>query len=115
MNVLPQIKTDDELYVLLREGKIGEFNKRIAAGEECDLTNCDFRGLDLRHLEAEGLDLSGAYFRSADLRGVNLSAAQLGGASLHEARVAGVLFPDGLPPNEILMSVQLGTRLRNVA
>jgi len=115
MDVSPQIKTDDELYVLLREGNITEFNKRVAAGEACDLTNCDFRGIDLRNIAADGLDLSGAYFRSTDLRGVNLSGAQLGGASLHEARVAGVLFPDGISANEILMSVQLGTRLRNVA
>ncbi|MEZ4651600.1 MAG: hypothetical protein R3E97_22930 [Candidatus Eisenbacteria bacterium] len=44
MSAVPQIKSDD-LYQLLREGQIGEFNRRVAAGEECDLTDCDFRSL----------------------------------------------------------------------
>lgn len=111
MSALPQIKPD-ELYQLLREGRIDEFNRRIAAGEECDLTDCDFRSLDLRNWEARGLDLSGGYFRNADLRGTDLSQCRIDGASFHDARVAGVLFPAGISADEIVMSVSLGTRVR---
>lgn len=111
MSALPRIKTDG-LYQALREGHIEDFNRRSAAGETCDLTHCDFRSLDLRGWEAHGLDLSGGYFRNADLRGVDLSSCRLDGASFHDARVAGVLFPSEIGASEILMSVQLGTRVR---
>jgi hypothetical protein len=36
----------------------------------------------------------------------------MGGASLHDAKVSGVLFPADLEPQEIMMSVALGTRMR---
>jgi uncharacterized protein YjbI with pentapeptide repeats len=102
----------DPLYVLIREGRVDEFNRRKAAGDRCDLRNCNFRGLDLRELEPAGLDLSGAYLRQADLRGLDLSKARLEGASLHAAHISGVLFPPELEPAEIEMSVRLGTRMR---
>jgi uncharacterized protein YjbI with pentapeptide repeats len=102
----------DPLYLLIREGQVEDFNRRKAAGERCDLRNCHFRGLDLRALDPTGLDLSGAYLRQADLRGLNLSKTRLEGASLHAAHVSGVLFPAELSPDEIEMSVRLGTRMR---
>ncbi len=108
----PQIKSENKCYGLLRQEQVGEFNKMAAAGEAGDLTNCDFRGLDLRQLEADGIDFSGCYFRSSDLRGIDFSGARLDGASLHAARIAGVLFPPEFSPAEIQMSRELGTRLR---
>ena len=107
----PAIKADP-LYQLLRAGKVEEFNARRAAGETCNLTGADFRGLDLRGLDAAGLDLSNSYFRQADLRGVNLGTAILHGASLHGAKISGVYFPVDLSADEILMSLEHGTRLR---
>lgn len=107
----PAIK-DDPLYQLLRDGKVGEFNARRAAGESCDLTGTDFRGLDLRGLDAAGLDLSNSYFRQADLRGVDLSSANLTGASIHGAKISGAYFPADLSAEEIIMSLEHGTRLR---
>ena len=107
----PAIKADP-LYQLLRAGKVEEFNARRAAGETCNLTGADFRGIDLRGLDAAGLDLSNSYFRQADLRGVNLSTAILDGASLHGAKISGVYFPVDLSADEILMSLEHGTRLR---
>lgn len=107
----PVIK-DDPLYQLLREGKIDEFNKRHAAGEACDLTSTDFRGVDLRGLVADGLDFSNSYFRQSDLRGIDLSTAKLLGASIHGAKISGVFFPADLAPEEILMSLEHGTRMR---
>ena len=108
---IPVIK-DDPLYQLLRAGKTDEFNQRRKAGESCDLTGVDFRGLDLRGLDAEGLDLSNSYFRQADLRGVNLGSANLAGASIHGAKISGVYFPVDIAADEILMSLEHGTRLR---
>ncbi len=34
------------------------------------------------------------------------------GASLHDAKVGGALFPRNIAPQEILLSLQHGTRLR---
>jgi len=109
--LLPQIKTD-LLYRLLREGNVAEFNRRRAAGESSDLTNCDFRATDLRGLHAEGLDFSGCYFRRADLRGIDFTKSRLEGASLNGARVSGCFFPVELRPDEIELSISHGTRMR---
>jgi uncharacterized protein YjbI with pentapeptide repeats len=76
----------EPLYALLREGRHEEFNRQ-RTGSVCDLRSCDLRGLDLR-------------------------TARLAGASLHAARVSGVYFPKELDPDEIDMSVRLGTRMR---
>lgn len=103
----------DPMSVLLREGRVEEFNRRKTAGERYDLRGCNLRGIDLRSLDAAGIDLSDAYLRQADLRGLNLSKARLEGASLHAAHVSGVLFPVELEAAEIEMSVRLGTRLRH--
>ncbi len=108
----PIIKNDDPLYVLLRQGNVSEFNRRCAAGEACDLTNADFRSLELSGWEPQGMDLSGSYFRQADLRGVDLSSCQLQGASIHDAKISGVLFPKSLSSEEISLSLEHGTRMR---
>ncbi|RDH81637.1 MAG: hypothetical protein DIZ80_16335 [endosymbiont of Galathealinum brachiosum] len=107
----PQIK-DDELYRLLREGKIDEFNSRKASGESCDLKYADFRNVDLKGLDAKGLDLSNCYFRMSNLRGVDFSGTRLEGASIHGAQISGVFFPSALDANEILLSLEHGTRMR---
>jgi uncharacterized protein YjbI with pentapeptide repeats len=105
-------KSADPLYLLLREGRGEEFNRRRKAGETCDLRGCDFRGLDLRGLDAANIDFSDCYFRQTDLRGLDLRTCQMEGASLHAAHVSGVYFPRKLAPHEIEMSVRLGTRMR---
>jgi hypothetical protein len=51
----------------------------------------------------------------ARVRGLDLSEADLHGASLHEARISGVFFPANLAPEEIRLSVLLGTRMRTRA
>ncbi|ADE13267.1 pentapeptide repeat protein [Nitrosococcus halophilus Nc 4] len=107
----PQIKSDP-LYLLLRNGEIEEFNRRVASGETYDLTHCDFRRADLRGLVADGLDFSGSYFRQADLRGIDFSRSRLEGSSIHGAHIAGVYFPSELRPEEISLSLLYGTRMR---
>ena len=105
----------DPLYLLLREGRVEEFNRRLKAGERVDLRGCNLRGLDLREIEATGMDFTDCYFRQADLRGLDLRTARLEGASLHAAHISGVYFPAEFAPAEIEMSVRMGTRLRAVA
>lgn len=108
--------SDDPLYRLLREGKVDEFNQRIAAGEQVDLTSCDFRHLNLQGLIAKGLDFSNSYFRQADLRGIDFSECRsMEGASIHAAKISGVYFPKQVSAQEILLSLEHGTRIRSVS
>ncbi|MEY8204656.1 MAG: pentapeptide repeat-containing protein [Bermanella sp.] len=104
--------SQDPMYQLLRDEDIPQFNKLKAQGKTCDLSGCDFRGLDLREMDVRGLDFSNAYFRGADLRSIDFRGARLAGASLADAKISGCFFPDNLPAQEILMSLQQGTRLR---
>lgn len=107
----PQIK-DNEMYRLLREGKVEEFNQRKEAGENCDLSGADFRSVSLVGLNADGLDMSNSYFRMSNLRGTDLRQANLEGASIHGAQISGAYFPAALDATEIELSLQHGTRLR---
>lgn len=105
--------SDDPIYRLLREGKIDEFNQRVAAGEKVDLTGCDFRHLNLQGINTKGLDFSSSYFRQADLRGVDFSNCDsLEGASIHAAKISGAYFPKEIRADELLLSLEHGTRLR---
>jgi uncharacterized protein YjbI with pentapeptide repeats len=102
------------LFDLLHNEQVDEFNKRKAAGESTDGLLCggDFRGLDLRSLDADGLDLSDAYFRGADLRGVDLRKANIEGASFCQAHISGCYFPLEISAEEIRLSIDLGIRIR---
>jgi uncharacterized protein YjbI with pentapeptide repeats len=103
---------DSPLYRLLRDEKISEFNKQKPKEGRIDLRGADLRGLDLRHLDAGGIDFTDAYFRGADLRGVDLRDADLAGASIAHAQISGAYFPAELCADEILLSMQFGTRMR---
>ncbi|MCK9797853.1 hypothetical protein BK634_23420 [Pseudomonas chlororaphis] len=103
---------DTPLYELLRKDDITGFNRERPQGQPIDLRGGDFRGLDLRDLNTDGIDFTDAYFRSADLRGLDLRDVPLEGASLSHAQISGAYFPPELSADEILMSVNFGTRLR---
>lgn len=107
------VVSDDPMYLLLKDGRVEEFNRKKAEGQAANLTGCDFSGMDLRDLEADGLDLSDSVFHHADLRGVDLRNANLEGASLHGALIAGAYFPIPLSAAEIDLSLEHGTRLRH--
>lgn len=102
------------LFDLLRTEQVDEFNKRKAAGESTDGLLCggDFRGLDLRNLDADGLDLRDAYFRGTDLRGIDFRKANIEGASFCQAHISGCYFPKEVSADEIRLSVDLGIRIR---
>ncbi len=109
---LKSLSYPDPMYQLLRDGDIAEFNRRKAAGVSCDLTHCDLRSLDLRGMDATGLDFSHCYFRNTNLRGVDFTKSLLKGASLNQAKISGAYFPSELSAQEIILSVQHGTRMR---
>ncbi|WP_268799530.1 pentapeptide repeat-containing protein [Pseudomonas huanghezhanensis] len=103
---------DSALYALLHKEDIASFNLQRPASGTVDMLKGDFRGLDLRELNAEGIDFTDAYFRSADLRGIDFRTSSLEGASISHAQISGAYFPPELSADEILMSVNFGTRLR---
>lgn len=103
---------DHPLYKLLRSDDIKGFNAQKPQEGEIDLSTGDFRGLDLRNMDTRGINFTDAYFRGADLRGLDLRHARLEGASLAHAQISGTYFPSALSAEEILMSVNFGTRLR---
>ncbi|MCD4828426.1 MAG: pentapeptide repeat-containing protein [Candidatus Cloacimonetes bacterium] len=100
------------MFLLLREGKIEEFNRARETGTHCDLAGLNFRAVDLRGAWLDGLDLTNCYFRQTDLRGVSLHNCQMEGASIHAAHISGTFFPRELSSSEIRLSLQYGTRMR---
>jgi len=102
----------DPLYQLLRDEKIKTFNEQRKNVASIDFHDCDFRGLDLRGLNADGINFSGCYFRAADLRGIDFSLANLNGASIAAAHISGCLFPSNIEAAEITLSVEKGARMR---
>jgi uncharacterized protein YjbI with pentapeptide repeats len=106
--------SDDPLYQLLRNDDVTGFNKARSEGQSCNLEGCDLRGIDLRHLIISGMSLENTYFRGADLRGIDFRGCNLAGASLANAQISGCYFPAELPPEEIQLSVSMGTRLRHI-
>ncbi len=104
--------SDDPLYQLLRSEQIREFNEQRDKLDASKLKSGDYRGRDLRNMNAEGLDFSDSYFRNTDLRGIDFRESNLAGASLIDAKVSGTYFPDTLSAEEIRLSLDTGTRLR---
>lgn len=111
MSEKPKIK-DTEMYQLLRDDGIAEFNEKKEAGVAFDLTSVDLRGVDLRGLNANGIDFTNSYFSQADLRGLNLQSCNMEGASISGANVSGTYFPEELDATEISLSLTHGTRMR---
>ncbi len=99
-------------YRCLRVGDIGGFHRYRSEEDVVDLTNADLRGIDLRKADLRNVVLRGAYLKDADLRGQDLRHHDLEGCSLRNAKIGGVFFPENIRPEEVIMSVQHGTRIR---
>ncbi len=101
------------LYKILRSEDMPAFNiEKAKLTELPSFAHGDFRGLDLRGMDAKGLDFRHAYFRGADLRGVDFSKSRMEGASIASAKISGCYFPHRLQADEIVMSLNHGTRMR---
>lgn len=101
---------DSALYALLHKDDIAGFNRNVRKG----LSICEaaISELGFWQLNAQDVDFTDSYFRSADLRGLDLRTACIEGASLAHAQISGACFPVEMTADEILMSVNFGTRLR---
>jgi uncharacterized protein YjbI with pentapeptide repeats len=104
--------SDDPLYQLLRSEDIKGFNEQRDKLDASRLKSGDYRGRDLRNMNAAELDFSDSYFRNTDLRGIDFRQTNLEGASLIDAKVSGTYFPEALSAEEIRLSLDTGTRLR---
>ena len=101
------------LYDILRSEDMQAFNaEKAKLAELPSFAHGDFRGLDLRGMDAKGLDFRHAYFRGADLRGVDFSKSRMEGSSIASAKISGCYFPHRLDADEIVMSLNHGTRMR---
>ena len=107
----PVIK-QDPLYQLLRNEVIKGFNEQRDTLDSSELKSGDYRGRDLRNMNAKGLDFSNSYFRNTDLSGIDFRNTNLQGASLLDAKLSGTYFPEALSATEIRLSLETGTRLR---
>ena len=103
---------DDEMYQLLRMGEIKSFNEKRDVSVEYDLSGADLSRIDLRGLIADNINFENAYFRMTDLRGVDFRQAKMEGASFANANISGCYFPVELRSDEILFSLEHGTRVR---
>ncbi len=72
----PYIKTDP-LYQLLRNEDIKGFNEQRDTLDTSELKRGDYRGRDLRNMNAIGLDFSNSYFRNSDLSGIDFRETNL--------------------------------------
>ena len=72
----PAIKPDP-LYQMLRHEDVDAFNASRDTMDTSHLKSGDYRGRDLRKLNAAGLDFSNAYFRNADLSGIDFRDTNL--------------------------------------
>ena len=68
--IKPVIKADP-LYQMLRQEDVDGFNANRDSRDTSELTGGDYRGRDLRRMNARGLDFSNAYFRNCDLSGID--------------------------------------------
>lgn len=104
---------DDKAYRSLRSGNIDAYHREISGRDSVDFSNVDLRGVDLRGADLQKVDLRGAYLRDADLKGLDLRNVDLEGCSLLHAKIGGAYFPSNLSSDEIRLSLEYGTRLRN--
>ena len=102
----------DNLYYLLKNEQIDEFNSKVDGLSLIPLQNLNLRFINLQKANLRYADLRGAYMSRSDLRGVNLTNALLEGSSFHSAKISGTYFPKNLSAEEIKNSVMYGTRVR---
>ena len=107
---------DDPAFKALRLADFEAYNRQVNGQKRVDFSNTDLRGVDFRGIADVGkLSVQGAYMRDADLRGLDIRSWDMEGCSLYHAKISGAYFPATMSAQEIIMSVQHGTRLRAVS
>ena len=111
MDIKTDIKRQPRSKLFFEENR-DKFNELMAQGKIPHLRNQNLADMDLRGFDLRTTDLSGSYLRGANLSGQDLSYARLVGVSLRNAKVSGCLFPKGISPEELRLSLDFGTRIR---
>ena len=76
---------------LLTDGKIEEFNTAIHS-DVCDLTECDFQGLEITGADFSNLDISGCNFSETTLENVNFENCDLSTTIFSRANISNCSF-----------------------
>ncbi|MDR2946559.1 MAG: pentapeptide repeat-containing protein [Candidatus Adiutrix sp.] len=108
---MSDVKRSPKPQILFEENREA-FNRAVEKGQRPDFSNQNLSDLDLSGFNLKTANLAGAYLRGANLNGQDLSEANLHGASLKQAKISGCLFPTNISAEEIRLSVDLGTRMR---
>ena len=77
-----------------------------------DLSGSNLRGAHFMGSVFDGTNLSGCDLKGANLSGADLRRATLDNAVIYHCNVYKTAFPESLNPQEILLSLKEGTRLR---
>jgi len=95
----------------LRDGNVKEFNKQKPQGGKCDsplaISDISISADSMRR----GSTLAMLTFARRTC-GIDFFKARLEGASINGARISGAFFPAELSADEIILSVEHGTRMR---
>ena len=106
---------DDPAFKSLRIGDFDTFNRHVVGQKLVDFSNSDLRGVDFRGIsDLAKVNVHGAYMRDTDLRGLDIRMWDMEGCSLYHAKISGAFFPANLPADEIIASVEHGTRMRTM-
>lgn len=98
----------DELLKLLVKGKIDEFNEsRAYDAPPLDLTELDFKDIEIEGANLSKADLSGSDFSEASLNNVNFSESNLSSVNFSHATVNSCCFSDTILEGSILSSASL--------
>ena len=95
--IKPTVKTDP-LYQMLRHEDVDAFNENRDSMDTSHLRSGDYRGRDLRKMNARGLNFADAYFRNADLSGIDFRETNLRRGQLDGCQGLRRLFPRRIEP-----------------
>ncbi len=80
---------------LLVNGEVEEFNKVIHSGD-CNLTECDFQGLEIIGVDFSNLDISGCNFSETTLENVNFENCDLNTTIFSRANISNCSFANAV-------------------
>lgn len=107
---------DDPAFKSLRLSDFEAFNRHVAGQKLVDFSNADLRGVDFRGVaDLNKINVRGSYMRDTDLRGLDVRNWDMEGCSLYHAKISGAFFPANLAPQELMCSIEHGTRMRITA
>ena len=105
----------DPIYEALFQGDYRKYNQLMESHEgPIDLSFTNLSNVSLMRIHSiSRVILTGARLKMSDLRGLDLSEHNLEGVSIQKCQISGTYFPPDISAQEILLSLETGTRLRH--